>query len=80
VATWSKACVYDHWIGGFKGSNTFGGLEYLSVVNVVCVDRYKCVRWADPSSREILPSVFVRVRACVCIYVCVCVCACVRVI
>ena len=58
MVTWSKGCVGGHWIARFRGLNTSGVL-HVCLLWMCCVDRYKCLQRADPSSREILPNVYV---------------------
>ena len=69
VAARPKAWVCDNLLAGTAGSKPSGD---MNVLWVLCVDRERSVRWADPSSRGALPSV--------CVCVCVCMCLSLRVI
>ena len=55
MAARSKARVCGHSIVGIAGSNPTVGIERLSFV--LCVVRYRCLQWADHSSRGVLSSV-----------------------
>jgi len=56
-----KAWICGHPPAEIVGSNPIGGMENLSVVNILCC-QVDVLRRADHSSREVLPTV---VRRCV---------------
>jgi hypothetical protein len=54
VAELFKAMVYGRLLAGYAGSNPDRDIK---VCCVLCVVRSRCLRRADPSSREVLPTV-----------------------
>jgi hypothetical protein len=56
VAARSKAWVCGHSLAGIAVSNTAKGM-YVCLMWVLCVVRWRSLRRADHSSREVLPSV-----------------------
>ena len=60
VAARSKASVCGRSLVGAVGSNPAGGMDVCRLW-VLCVVRYRSLRWADHSSRGVLPTV---VRRC----------------
>jgi hypothetical protein len=56
VAARSKAWVCGHWLAGIAGSYSAGGMDII-LLTVLCVLREGFLRWADHSSRVVIPSV-----------------------
>ena len=52
----SKAMICDCLLSGVAGSNPAGGMG-VCVLWVLCVVRWRSLRWADPLSRGALPTV-----------------------
>ena len=57
MATRSKARVCGRSLADTAGSNPAEDMHVLCLLRMLCVDRYRSVRQADHSSREILPTV-----------------------
>ena len=56
VALRSKAWVCSHSLAGNVGSNPAGNKD-VRLLCVLCVVRWRSLRWTDHSTRGVLPSV-----------------------
>ena len=55
VAAQSKACVCCRSLAGIEGSNPVE-VRHVYLLRVLCVVRWRSLRWADYSSRGVLLS------------------------